>query len=103
MNTLNKQRMHETLMILPAIILLFTFLMLPFIVSITLSMTNQRLVQGPVAAKFILFRNYAQIISDRDFWQAFWNVTKFAVLVIPLQCGLALVFATLLNKQQFMK
>lgn len=90
-------------MILPAIILLFTFLMLPFIVSITLSMTNQRLVQGPVAAKFILFRNYAQIISDRDFWQAFWNVTKFAVLVIPLQCGLALVFATLLNKQQFMK
>lgn len=103
MNTLNKQRMHETLMILPAIILLVTFLMLPFIVSITLSMTNQRLVQGPVAAKFILFRNYAQIIGDSDFWQAFWNVTKFALLVIPLQCGLALVFATLLNKQQFLK
>ncbi len=103
MNTIKKQQMHETLMILPAIILLFTFLVLPFIVSIRLSLTNQRLVQGPVATKFILFRNYAQIISDENFWQAFWNVIKFAVMVIPIQCGIALIFATLLNKQQVMK
>lgn len=94
---------QEFLMILPALILLGLFLVLPFVMSINLSFTNQRLVQGPVATKFIGLRNYQRILSDEDFWQAFWNVIRFSLMVIPLQCGFALLMANFLNKLKFMK
>jgi len=96
-------RLQELMMIFPALMLLFLFLMLPFLMSIELSFTNQRLVQGPVATKFIGLRNYVRILSDHDFWQALWNVVRFSLMVIPLQCGFALVMANFLNKLCVMK
>ena len=95
--------LQEFLMIAPALILLSVFLIFPFIMSIQLSFTNQRLVQGPVAAKFIGLRNYTKILSEDEFWQAFWNVLRFSLMVIPLQCGFALVMANFLNKLRIMK
>ncbi|MCF7945982.1 MAG: sugar ABC transporter permease [Spirochaetia bacterium] len=103
MTTIRKQKIQEVLMVSPALILLIIFLVVPFFVSISLSFTNQRLVQGPVAAKYIAFRNYAQILGDRHFWQAFYNVGRFTLFILPLQCGLALLFASMLNKQQVLK
>jgi multiple sugar transport system permease protein len=94
---------QELLMITPALILLFLFLLLPFLMSIELSFTNQRLVQGPVPTKFIGMRNYVRILSDPEFWQAFWNIMRFSLMVIPLQCGFALIMANFLNKLSMMK
>lgn len=99
----NKMIAQEILMILPAIVLLGLFLASPFISAIRLSFTNQRLVQGPIATKFIGLRNYVQILSDGVFWRAFLNVFLFAVIVIPIQCGVALLLSILLNKQRFLK
>ena len=94
---------QELYMILPAVILLAVFMILPFLSAFRLSLTNQRLITGPVGTKFIGFRNYIQIFKDRDFWQAFGNVLKFTVMVIPLQCGFALLMANWLNKVVYMK
>ena len=56
-----------------------------------------------VPAKFVGLRNYIQIFKDASFWQAFRNVVLFTIMVIPLQCGFALLMANALNKVRFLK
>jgi len=89
---------QEILMIVPAICLLVLFMVIPFFEGFKLSLTNQKLIQGPVSPKFIWFRNYVEILRDKEFWQAFKNVVLFTVMVIPLQCGFALFMANILNR-----
>lgn len=98
-----KDYTEEFMMILPALVLLLVFLVVPFLMSFQLSLTNQRLIQGPVATKFIGLRNFQQILTDPEYWQAFWNIGKFTLLVIPIQCGLALALAFFLNRLKMMK
>lgn len=95
---------QEILMLLPACILLIIFMVVPFFSAFGLSLTNQKLIPNPmVPAKFVGLRNYIQIFKDVSFWQAFKNVILFTVMVIPLQCGFALLMANALNKVKFMK
>lgn len=94
---------QEILMLLPAVVLLVTFIIVPFIMSIPLSVTNQKLLPGPVPTKFVGIRNFERILTDKDFWQAFWNVSRFTLMVIPVQCGFALLMADALNRQHKLK
>lgn len=94
---------EEFIMMLPALILLIAFLVVPFLMSFQLSLTNQRLIQGPVATKFVGSRNFIKILTDKDYWQAFLNIGKFTLLVIPIQCGLALALAFFLNRVKVMQ
>lgn len=90
----------ELAMLVPALVLLITFLVVPFGMSIVLSFTNTPLLPGPVPAKVVGFKNFQRIFTSPEFWQAFVNVLYFAALVIPLQCGFALFSAILLNGQK---
>lgn len=91
-------------MLLPACVLLIIFMVAPFFSAFGLSLSNQKLIPNPmVPAKFIGFRNYIQIFKDISFWQAFKNVILFTVMVIPLQCGFALLMANALNRVRFIK
>ena len=98
-----KESGEELFMLLPAIILLIVFMIVPFCMSIQLSFTNQRLIQGPIATKFIGLRNFSEILSDDSFWQAFRNIFYFTALVLPIQCGFALFMAHTLNKLKTLK
>jgi len=66
--------------------------------SVILSFTNQRLV-SPLPTKFVGLRNYVRLFDDAGFWQALKNTLLFAAVVVPLQSGLALFLATLINKR----
>ena len=91
-------------MLLPACVLLIFFMVVPFFSAFALSLTNQKLIPNPmVPAKFVGLRNYIQIFKDPSFWQAFRNVVLFTIMVIPLQCGFALLMANALNKVRFLK
>ena len=46
---------------------------------------------------------FDQIFKDISFWQAFKNVILFTLMVIPLQCGFALLMANALNRVRFIK
>ncbi|MGF1624541.1 MAG: carbohydrate ABC transporter permease [Alphaproteobacteria bacterium] len=82
----------------PALLLATVFLVVPFVLAIGLSFTNQRLVPNPNAPTDLLwFTNYERILGDRDFLQAFWNTFLFALVIVPLQSALALGVAILLN------
>ncbi|MDR3211153.1 MAG: sugar ABC transporter permease, partial [Planctomycetota bacterium] len=82
----------------PALALIALFIVVPFILAVVLSFTDQRLVPNlKVPTAWVGFRNYLRIIEDRNFLQAFWNTAVFAVVVTPLQSALALAMAMLIN------
>ncbi|WLE00760.1 sugar ABC transporter permease (plasmid) [Agrobacterium leguminum] len=91
--------LQQLSMLLPGAVLVLTFMVAPFVYSIWLSMTNERLIPRPVPSKFIGFDNYTRLAADPVFWQALGNLFRFTVLVLPLQCGFALLVAIALNQK----
>jgi len=92
-------RAQEILMLAPASALIAAFLLTPFLLSFRIALTNERLIPRPVPAHFVGLENFAQVLSDPTFWQALWNVTRFTLMVVPVQCGFALAMALLLNQK----
>jgi len=52
---------------------------------------------GFTAATFVGMRNYAQLLNDRMFWNAFSNSFYFMVLAVPPQLAVSLFLAYMLN------
>lgn len=90
-------RLQEFLMLLPACLIVGIFLLLPFVLSFPMSLTNRRLIPRPI--RFVGFDNYVNVLTDPVFWRALLNVTYFAVMVVPIQCGFALAMALLINQK----
>ncbi len=152
------RRRYVFLMSTPALLGLFMFLVVPFLMAVVMSFTDQRLlspnetswvglrnydrllnvsglVQEPVRdeagqvvrgddgqvdyprlrtvlrsdpamADYKLFtswdigeKRYIVLAKDPHFIQSFINTLVFVLLVVPLQCGLALALALLINRQ----
>ena len=85
-------------MTLPGILLLLFFLAIPFAMAIGLSVTNQRL-GSPLPLRVVGLENYTETLGDPAFWKAFFNNLWFAAIVVPLQTGLALWLAILVNQK----
>jgi len=86
------------LFVLPALCLLFTFLILPALMAGKFSLYNYNLLK-PGSMKFIDFQNYLDVLHDRAFWQVMKNTLYFVVIVVPFQSALALLMAILINKK----
>ena len=54
---------------------------------------------NPSVKEFIGIKNYQQILADPSFYKALGNTFYFALVVVPLQCSLALLLAILVNKK----
>lgn len=48
-------------------------------------------------AAFVGLSNYKLILTDSQFWNAFFNSLKYAIIYVPLQLTVSLVFAYILN------
>ncbi|WP_310462326.1 sugar ABC transporter permease [Sphaerotilus sp.] len=82
----------------PALALILLFIVLPFLLTVAFSFTDQRLVPNPnVPTEWIGWRNYARVFDNEDFVRTLLNTAYFTVLVVPLQCGLGLAVAMLIN------
>ena len=91
---------HSTagwLFVLPASIGLLAFVALPFLLSLVLSFTNLRL-GSPLPLDFVGLEQYRRLFADPGFLHALLNNALFALVVVPLQTGLALALALLLNQ-----
>lgn len=86
-------------MLLPALALVAVFLLLPFLSSFRIALTNERLIPRPVPPRFVGLDNFRAVLTDHDFWRALWNVARFTIMVLPVQCGFALAIALLLNSK----
>lgn len=84
----------------PAVALLGVFLILPFLLAFVLSFTDQRLISNPnLPTEFVGFRNYQRMLEDETLRRALVNNFVFALVVVPVQSGLALGMAMLVNQK----
>ena len=71
--------------------------------EVTLGVFNhaafQYQIMRPDQMEFIGGENYAALLADGDFWQALKNTVYFTVVVVPLQCALALALAMLVSRK----
>jgi multiple sugar transport system permease protein len=86
----------------PALGGLIAFVAVPFVYAVVLSFYNLRL-GSPQPATFFGLENYRRLFTDPDlsgpFLRALFNNLTFALVVVPLQTGLALTIALLLNRK----
>src|SRR5215216_3860109 len=81
------------LMAAPALILLAVFMLVPALISFGLAFTDQRLAPGPLPTRFVGLGNFTRLFADASFLQALKNNIAFTLVVVPLQCSLALLLA----------
>lgn len=84
----------------PALILLFVFLVVPFIMAIGLAFTDQRLIPNPnLPTQFVGLRNFVRLLDDEAFKRGVLNNMYFVAVVVPVQTSLALGLAMLINQK----
>lgn len=93
----NEERM-AWLLALPAIILIFVFVILPIVAVALLGFTNFELGMGKF--RFVGFENYAELMSDRTFRKALWNTAFYTAIVAPVSIVLGLVVALLIEGER---
>jgi len=85
---------YELLMVLPAVLIIFIFKLIPVIVSFSMSLTKWRIIDTP---EFIGFDNFVQLFQDPNFWNAVWNTLFYGILIIPSVLIGSLAVALILN------
>ena len=75
------------LMLLPAALLLITFLLIPIGLTFVLAFTDARLI-SPRPAQFTGMDNFTRLFADETFWKSLRNTIIFAIIIVPVQSGL---------------
>ncbi len=84
------------IMSIPLILQLLLFFVFPVIFSAYVSFTSWNLFTAP---RFTGLRNWINIFGDKVLLQSIRNVLYFALIFVPLQTFIALIFAYLLNRR----
>jgi multiple sugar transport system permease protein len=79
----------------PFAIVFFVFLVLPLVYAFWMSLHTNTLAAGE---KFAGMTNYIAAFKDQRFLSGMTRVGAFALVFVPLQIGLALIFALLLDE-----
>lgn len=85
--------------LLPALLLLAVFVVWPLARAAIWSLTNADLLD-PMGKQWVGGDNYASLLKDAQFRQAFGNTALFALLVVPVQAGLAFLLALWVNRPE---
>ncbi|UOB08397.1 sugar ABC transporter permease [Streptomyces sp. HP-A2021] len=95
-NARRRESLTAVGMATPAVVLLIVFLVVPVALAFALAFTDARLI-SPTPARFVGLRNFTQLFEDPVFYKSLRNTAYFAAVVVPLQAGLALLLALLVN------
>ncbi|MBD2293255.1 sugar ABC transporter permease [Anabaena sphaerica FACHB-251] len=103
---LNRQRRNQRwkitenltgyLFMMPTILVLGAFVILPILYAVFLSLHKVQLLGG-IEYKFIGFRNFSRLLEDEQVWIALRNTAEYVAIVVPSQTILALILAVTLN------
>jgi multiple sugar transport system permease protein len=85
-------------MLAPAVLLLLVFIIIPVVLAFGLAFTDAQLISTK-AISFTGLSNFQRLFSNPTFWRALLNVSLFSLVVVPLQAGLGLFLAVLINKK----
>lgn len=93
---LNRNNVAGYVFILPFIIGLFAFTVIPFFTSLYLSFTSYNILSP---AKWIGIENYRKMFTeDKLFWTSFFVTFKFAVIQVPIKLTVSLLVAIVLAR-----
>ena len=95
-----KWKISPYLYLLPALVLLVMFRLLPILMSFGLSFFDLDIKGNGV---FIGLANYAEILKDRVFWQSMLNTMWLILFVVPMSIVFPLFFAVMLNQIKWLK
>lgn len=95
-----KWKISPYLYILPALILLVAFRLIPIVMSFVISFFDWSL-QG--TGRFIGLENYITMLHDPVFWQSMLNTFWLVIIQVPASIVFSLLFAVLLNRIKFFK
>ncbi len=97
-----KYKTSETIVgwafLMPALVLGFIFIVLPIIISLSYSFTDANLLKLD-QIKWNSFKNFKDLFSDKLLRTAFMNTMEFVIKVVPLQLGVSLGLALILNSK----
>lgn len=84
------------LFMMPTIAVVGTFVVLPIVWAIFLSLHKVQLLGG-IDYQFVGFRNFTNLFADERVWIALKNTALYVAMVVPAQTLLALILAVTLN------
>ena len=92
---LQSERFWGVMYVLPMVVLMFAFTIYPVFESLRISTYNWRGIGE--ATQFVGLRHYRTVLNDPYFWNAFWNTVQYTAILVPVQLGLALLLAVVLD------
>lgn len=90
------ENMAGYMFMMPTILVLGTFVVLPILYAVFLSLQKVQLLGG-IEYEFIGFRNFTRLAEDERVWIALRNTAEYVAIVVPIQTVLALILAVTLN------
>ena len=92
---LDREKVAGYVFILPFIIGLLVFTVIPFFTSLYLAFTDYNILSAP---KWVGFGNFKRMFfEDKHFWNSFWITFRFALIQVPIKMcvslGVALILA----------
>ncbi|NCC63356.1 MAG: sugar ABC transporter permease, partial [Spirochaetia bacterium] len=81
---------HAMLFILPSLLLLITFSVLPILMDVYFSFTKYNIIQKP---ELVGLANFSRMFKDQYVWASLKNTTLFTLFTVPVQTVISLVFA----------
>lgn len=82
--------------VLPAVIIMTIFTLLPIVYALYLSLNKVSLV-GDVQYNFVGLKNYMNAFQDERVILALKNTLRYVIIVVPIQTLIALILAFVLN------
>lgn len=95
---INKESATGIAFVAPALILLFVFLIIPFVLSLSYSFMDYNILK-PDKKTFVGVANFIKLFHDKVFIKSIINTFVFEISVVPLQVCSALGLALLINRK----
>lgn len=92
-----KEARTAYLFLLPALLVIGVFIILPIVKLFYTSMTNTNLLGGE--STFVGFKNFFDLLQDTEFIRSFKASFYFMIVVVPIQAVLSLFMAIQVNKK----
>ncbi|MGY1785930.1 carbohydrate ABC transporter permease [Geodermatophilus sp. SYSU D00698] len=81
----------------PFLVLYLAFLIGPVVIGLVISLFNTTTVRSGVGS-WVGFSNYADVLTNSDFWASMWHSALFTLLTTPILVLLPLLFAVLVAR-----
>ncbi|WP_269920238.1 carbohydrate ABC transporter permease [Caldifermentibacillus hisashii] len=97
MNSGHRQNLQGYSFLMPALLTIMIFTLIPIVYAFFMMFFKVDLLSG--TRTFVGFDNFSKIFSDPKFWAAFENTWKYVLVVVPIQTIIAMILAALLNSK----